>query len=361
MKIHALYGFDFPALVATGAGRTTGLVTRFANGPWMTSIGNTEITFRASTNTGYMSCQVTAGKYNYGNYRCKVSASIKDMVASITPTSNLWFGLRVSFATGYTATSFAGIASDTDISNGVTLLQRSDVAGFAIPFVGHLEFNLNFSTNTINRRLNGLPLSPITMPAWMATAVSATPGAFGLYVVVGSMSPYSIQEGQTHTFSFKDFYCVEWEAGETQQFLGPWTVDKLVVDTAVANTWTPSADTPTSVLKTQYGGGSLTTPTVTSDDAMTPASITYLASAIPNNVKIAGVLIKGRAAITAATTGNLGISATVGATESADTVTPMVAAQTFYDRLWSSDKSPTGLVWNQPSLAALIIKAKPKV
>lgn len=361
MKIHALYGFDFPALDATGAGRTAGLVTRFANGPWMTNVGNTEITFRASTNAGAMACQVTAGTYNYGNYRCKVSASIKEMVASITPTSNLWFGLRVSFATGYTATSFAGIASDTDISNGVTLLQRSDVAGFAIPFVGHLEFNLNFSTNTINRRLNGLPLSPIPMPAWMGTAVSATPGAFGLYVVVGAMAPYSITQGQTHTFSFRDFFCVEWEAGETQQFLGPWTVDKLVVDTAVANTWTPSTGTPVTVLKTQYSGGSLTTPTVTSDDAMTPASITYLASAIPNNVKIAGVLVKGRAAVTVATTGNMGISATVSGTESADTVTPMVAAQTFYDRLWSSDKSPTGLVWNQPSLAALTIKAKPKV
>lgn len=361
MKIHALYGFDFPTVTLVGASATAGQITRIANGPWQGMVSNTETTLRCQTNSGWFTGTLTAGTYNYGNYRLKVSASVKEMVAVITPTSSLWFGVQVSFATAYTHSTLAFLASDADTTDSLILLQRSDVTGFALPFVGRLEFNLNFSTNTIQRRLNGSPLSSITMPAWMATAVSATPGTKGVYVAIGANGSYSIRSGQSHNFSFRDLFCVEWEAGETQQFLGPWTIDKLVVDAAAAPTWTPSAGTPTSVLKTQYGGGSLTTPTVTSDDAMTPASITYLASAIPNNVKIAGVLIKGRAAITAATTGNLGISATVGATESADTVTPMVAAQTFYDRLWSSDKSPTGLVWNQPSLAALIIKAKPKV
>ena len=361
MKVHALYGFDFPAVTLVGASTTSGQTTRVANGPWMGTVSNTECTLRCQTNSGWFTATLTAGAYNYGNYRLKVSASIKEMVAAITPTSSLWFGVQISFATGFTGAVLAFVASDMDITDSLSLLQRSDVTGFALPFVGRLEFNLNFATNTIQRRLNGLPLPSITMPAWMATAVSTTPGTKGLFVGIGATTSYSIQQGQSHNFSFRDFFCVEWEAGETQQFLGPWTVDKLVVDAATAPTWTPSTGTPTSVLKTQYNGGSLTTPTVTSDDAMTPASISYLASAIPNNVKIAGVLIKGRAAVSAATTGNLGISATVGSTESADVVTPMVAAQTFYDRLWSSDKSPTGLVWNQPSLAALVIKAKPKV
>lgn len=361
MKIHALYGFDFPAVTLVGLSATAGQVTRVANGPWQGMVSNTETTLRCQTNAGWFMATLAAGAYNYGNYRLKVSASIKEMVPVVTPTSSLWFGMRLSFPTGFTGSTLAFLASDSDTTDSLIMLQRSDIAGFALPFVGRLEYNLNFATNTIQRRLNGTPLSSVTMPAWMATAVSATPGTKGLYVGIGSNQSYSIQNGQSHTILFRDFFCVEWEAGETLQFLGPWIVDKLVVDVATAPTWTPSTGTPTSALKTQYSGGSLTTPTVTSDDAMTPASITYLASAIPNNVKIAGVLIKGRAAITAATTGNLGISATVGSTESADVVTPMIAAQTFYDRLWSSDKSPTGLVWNQPSLAALIIKAKPKV
>lgn len=362
MKIHAMYGFDVPATGASGNGNSVGY-TRFPNGPWQTMLPNSETSLAVQTWTdGWVRMALTAGAYNFGNYRLRMSADIKEMVPAVGPTSNLWFGVRVKAGTGFTGTGLVNLSSAIDINNLVALA-NNDIPGWAIDKSYYVEFNLNFATNTIKRRVDGKPLADLAMPAWMATAVSATPGGTSVYVGIGHTFSYSIQQGQTHYFWWRDFYCVEWEAGELAQFLGPQVVEKVTIDAVAATGWVASTGTATSVLKTGYSNPStpIASPTLTTDDAMTPAAVTYTAALIPANAAINGVLLKGRSAVTVNATGNLGVSLTVGGTETADANTAMVAAQTFYDRLTYLTKTPAGLPWTQQALAGLTVKIKPKV
>lgn len=363
MKIHAVYGYDLPSTSVSGNSNSS-ITTRFPNGPWQSMMSNSECTMTMSASAaGVVSMSIVAGAYNFGNYRFKINGNIKEMVPVVGPTSNLYFGVSLTAGTGFTGSTLCGLTSDTDLGNVTLLLTTSLIPGFAIGTAYYFEFNLNFATNTINRRLNGKPLPPIAMPAWMATAVSATPGGLSVYVAMGAIqSGYSIQQGQTHGFSWKDFYCVEWEAGELPQFLGAVKVAKVPAAAVSASAWTASTGTPTSVIKSGYLPNiPITAPTLTTDDPMTPGSITYDASALPQNAVIAGVLVRGRSAVTAAATGNLGIALSVAGVDTPDTNVAMVAAQTFYDRMYSSDKTPAGLAWTLPSLAGLTVKVKPKV
>jgi len=364
MKVHAMYGLDLPTTNASGAGALAPLQTRFPNGPWQTYIVNTEINLAVSIFTDkWVRMDVSAGQYNYGNYRFRMSADIKEMVPSVGPTSNLWFGVRVKPSSTYTGNGLVHLTSVIEITNMFDIVTKADIPGFVFDKPYYVEFNLNFATNTVKRRVDGKPLSDLIMPAWMATAVSASPGGTSVCVGIGHNAQYNITQGQTHTFFWRDFFCVEWESGELAQFLGPQIVEKVPVSAVSAPTWTASAGDATSVLKTGYSNPStgIATPTLTTDDAMTPASITYNASAIPQNAVINGVHVKGRSAVTAATTGNLGVSLTVGGVETPDATTPMVAAQTFYDRIFSAPKTPAGNPWYQPNLAGLTVKLKPKV
>lgn len=363
MKIHAMYGLDLPNTGASGSGNSS-LVTRLPNGPWQTMLTNSETSLACGTQPdGWMRMLLTAGQYNFGNYRFRMAADIKEMVPVVGPTSNLWFGVRVKPSTGWQGTGLVNLSSAVDISNAVDIVSQTQIPGWVLDKAYYIEFNLNFATNTIKRRVEGKPLPDMAMPAWMATAVSATPGGTSVYVGIGHNSSYSIQQGQTHYFYWRDFYCVEWEAGELPQFLGPQVVEKIAVDTVTSTGWVASTGTPTSVLKTGYSNPStpIASPTLTTDDAMTPASITYNASVIPQNAVVNGVLLKGRSAVSVNTTGNLGVSLTVGGVETPDVTTPMVAAQTWYDRMFTAPKTPGGLPWYQPNLANLIVKLKPKV
>lgn len=362
MKIHAIYGYDLPTTGATGSGNSS-LYTRFPNGPWQSLMTNSECSMAVTASAaGVVTMSITANQYQFGNYRFKMNANLKEMVPALTPTSNLFIGVNLTAGAGYQGSHLFGLTSDQDLGNATALLFTNEVPGFVLNKAYNFECNLDFPNNIIRRRLDGKPLSNMTMPAWMATAVSATPGALSVFVAIGHLGSYSIQQSQNHQFLWSDFYCIEWEAGELPQFLGAVKVAKVPVAAVAASAWTPSTGTPTSVLQSGYRPSiPITAPTVTSDDAMTPASITYDVSSLPVNAVITGVLVKGRSAITAAATGNLGISLTTGGVETPDTNVAMVAAQTFYDRLYSSNKNPAGLAWTLPSLAGLTVKAKPKV
>lgn len=364
MKIHAMYGLDLPSTGATGVSNVNGQYTRFPNGPWQTYIPNTETSLAVGTQPdGWVRMLLSAGQYQYGNYRLRVTADIKEMIPVVGPTSNLYFGVRVKPSTGYTGSGLVYLSSYAELNNVLDIVTSASIPGYALDKSYYVEFNLNFATNTIRRRLDGKALPDITMPAWMATAVSATPGGTSVFVSFGHNSSYSIQQSQTHYFYWRDFYCVEWEAGEVDQFLGPQVIEKVTIDTATATNWTASTGTATSVLKTGYSNPStpIASPTLTTDDAMTPASISYTAALIPVNAVVNGVLLKGRSAVTVNATGNLATSLTVGGVETADVTTPMVAAQTWYDRMQYLSKTPSGLPWTQPALAALTVKIKPKV
>lgn len=362
MKIHAIYGFDLPNTAVSGSGNSS-LTTRFPNGPWQSMMSNSECSMTVSASAaGVVSMSIVAGQYNFGNYRFKMNANLKEMVPALTPTSNLFIGVNLTAGTGYQGSHLFGLTSDTDLGNALALVFTNDIPGFVLNKTYNVECNLDFANQVIRRRLDGKPLSNMAMPAWMITAASATPGALSVFVAIGHLGSYSIQQGQTHLFTWSDFYCIEWEAGEVPQFLGAVKVAKVPVAAVAASTWTPSTGTPTSVLQSGYRPNiAIGAPTLTTDDAMTPASITYDTSSLPANATIAGVLVKGRSAITAAATGNLGVSLTVSGVETSDTNVAMVAAQTFYDRLYSSNKTPAGLAWTLPSLAGLTVKAKPKV
>jgi hypothetical protein len=363
MKIHAMYGLDLPTTNATGNGSNV-LITRLPNGPWQSMSTNSETNFSIQVWTdGWLRMGIGAGAPNFGNYRFRAVADIKEMIPVVTPTSNLYFGVRVKAGTGYTGSTVVTLSSAVDINNLVNLFQITDLPGYVIDKSYYVEFNLNFANNTIDRRVDGKPLAQMAMPAWMATAVSASPGGTSVYVGIGASFSYSISQGQTHYFWWRDFYCVEWEAGELAQFLGPQVVEKVPVDTVAATAWTASTGTATSVLKTGYSNPStaIGAPTLTTDDAMTPGSITYNPTNIPVNAVLNGILVKGRSAVSVNATGNLGVSATVGGVESSDANVAMVAAQTFYDRMLFLTKTPGGLPWTQPALAGLTVKAKPKV
>lgn len=364
MKIHAMYGLDLPTTNATGSGNSA-LVSRLPNGPWQTMMTNSECSLAVSVFTdNWMRLALSAGTPNFGNYRFRIAADIKEMIPSVTPTSKFYFGVRVKPSTGFSGPNVVSLSSAVDVSNLLSLFATTDLPSYALDKSYYLEFSLDFATNTISRRVDGKPISSMTMPAWMATAVSATPGGTSVYVGLGAgQTNYSISQGQTHLFYWRDFYCVEWEAGELAQFLGPQVVEKLPVDTVTSTNWVASTGTPTSVLKTGYSNPStaISAPTLTTDDPMTPASITYNASAIPNNSVINGVLVKGRSAVSVNATANLGVSLSVGGVESPDANTAMVAAQTWYDRMIYLTKTPSGNPWYQPNLAGLTVKLKPKV
>lgn len=312
---------------------------------------------------GWTTMLLGANQYNFGNYRFRMAADIKEIAPVVSPTSSLWFGVRVKAGALYTGQTVVTLSSAVDINNLVNLVLTTELPAYAIGKSYYVEFNLNFATNTINRRVDGKPLAPLTMPAWMATAVSAAPAGTSVYVGLGASTSYSIQQGESHYFYWRDFYCVEWEAGELPQFLGPQVVEKIPVLAAVATGWVASTGDATSVLKTGYSNPStpIGAPTLTTDDGMTPASITYNASVIPQNAVINGVLVKGRSAVSVNATGNLGVSLTVGGVEAPDVTTPMVAAQTWYDRMLYAPKTPSGQPWYQPNLAGLTVKLKPKV
>lgn len=363
MKIHAVYGYDLPATGVSGNFNSS-ITTRFPNGPWQSMMSNSECTMTMSASAlGVVSMSLVARQYNFGNYRFKINGDLKEMVPNLGPSSNLYIGVSLTAGTGYNGSVLFGLTSDTDLGNQTYLLPTSLIPGFVLNKAYFFECNLNFATGTIKRRLDGKPLADLVMPAWMTTAVSATPGGLSVFLAMGSVGgSYNIQNGETHYFSWSDFYCVEWESGELSQFLGPVKVAKVPVAAVAAPNWTPSTGTPTSVLKTGYLPNiAITAPTVTTDDAMSPGSITYDTSALPQNAVIAGVLVRGRSAVSAATTGKLGVALSVSGVDTADTDVAMVAAQTFYDRMYSSDKTPAGLAWTLPSLAGLTVKVKPKV
>jgi len=359
MKIHAVYGWDFPATGASGAGST-----RLPNGPWQAYTSNAETTTSVSTSaSGVVSMSIVARQYNFGNYRFKIQADLKEMVANLSPTSNLYIGLSLTVGAGFTGSNLFGLTSDVDMGNALALLSTGIIPGFVINKAYFFECNLDFAAGVIRRRLDGKALPSVTMPAWMLTAVGATPGSTSVFTAIGAIQVnYSIQNGETHFFSWSDFYCVEWESGEVPQFLGPVKVAKVPIAAVAAPAWTPSTGTPTSVLQTGYRPNiAITAPTVTSDDPMSQAAITFDTSSLPQGIALLGVAVKGRSAVSAAATGKLGVSLTSGGVETPDTDVAMVAAQTFYDRMYSSSKSPAGLAWTLPSLAGLTVKAKPKV
>lgn len=363
MKIYGMYGVDVPSGSATGQSSNNGLRTNIPNGPWETSIGSTETALSWSAVGGSFIMSLRAFQYNFGNYRFRIHADLRNMNVPLSPTSNIFLGARVAAGAGFTGSQLFGLSYNYDISGNVPLALRTELPAFALNKSYYVEANLDFAANKIYRRVDGKPIATIEMPAWMATAVSTTPGGMSVWVSLGSSDSYSIQTNETHSFTWSDFYCIEWEAGELPQFLGPQVIRKVPVDTVTAAAWTASTGTPTSVLKTGYSepSAAVTAVSLTTDDPMTPGSITYNASAIPVNAVINGVTIKGRSAVTAATTGNFGVSATVSAVETADAITPMVAAQTWYDKMLVLTKTPAGLPWTQPSLAGLTVKAKPKV
>lgn len=361
MKIHAMYGLDLPSGGASGGP----LATRLPNGPWQTYVTNGETTTSWTMDVaGWVMLSCLAGAYNNGNYRFKISADLKEIVPTLSPTSNLYIGKRLKTGQLYSGSNVFGVSSNNDVNNNVIIFSTSDLPAYAIGKSYYLETNLNFATSTINRRVDGKLLTPIAMPAWMATAVSATPGGTSVFLGIGwNGTSYSIQNGETHKLYWRDFYCIEWEAGEVVQFLGPQVVEKIPANAAVATGWVASVGDATSVLKTGYSNPStaIGAPTLTTDDPMTPASITYDASVIPQNAVINGVVVKGRSAVSVNATANLGVSLTVGGVETADTTTPMVAAQTWYDKMFTAFKTPAGQPWYQPNLAGLTVKLKPKV
>jgi hypothetical protein len=365
MKIHALYGLEMPPAGVSGAGTVTALNNLLPNGPFQIYASNTEATTTWALQTdGWMLCSLNVGTVNYGSFRFKANVNVKDMVRDLSASSNIYIGLRMKFGTVFTGTTILGMCSDTDQANLVAVISTANLPAYAANKSYFLEVNLNYTTGMINRRVDGVVAPAIAMPAWMLTAVSATPGALlTMFSFGGIGTNYSASQGQVHTYSWRDFHCVEWESGEVAQFLGSQTVVKVPVAAVAATVWTPSTGDVSSVFKKGYANPTspLATPTATTDAAMTAGSITYDASVIPLNTKILGVLVKGRSAVTGATTGHLGISATVGGTESADVDTTMVAAQTWYDRMLSLTKTPAGLAWTQPAIAGLTIKVKPKV
>ena len=363
MKIHALHGLDSPSASAFGLNANNAATTRVANGPWQTYISNTETSqVHGTLADGWFSANVKAAQYNFGNYRFRYSADLKEVVPNLGPTSNIYLGVRIKVGTGFTGSNVCQLASSVDVSNMILLFSLTDLPAYAINKAYYLEVNLNFATNRIERRVEGKPLASLAMPAWMATAVSATPGGTSVWFGVGAgQTGYSIQFNETHYFYWRDFYCVEWESGELPQFLGPQTCVKVPVDTVVAPGGVASTGTATTVLKAGYVGQPLATPTLTTDDAMSTVSITYDASSIPANAVLNGIAVKGRSAVSVNATGNLGVSLTVGGVETPDVTTPMVAAQTWYERLFSAPKTPSGLPWYQPNLANLTVKLKPKV
>mgnify|MGYP001564586621 CR=1 FL=1 len=364
MKIYGMYGWDFPTAGAQGPSGFNTVLTPIPNTPFSGCAQgiDTQIGWTVDVNGWFVYNTYRNGTVTGGPYRHRMMADWKTVVPNMSATSNIFVGCRFQVTGLHNAPEVMALSPAND-GLTITLFLTTDLPAYAINKAYYLEYQLDFANSKINRWVNGSKLSSITMQAWMLTAVSATPAGNSIWHNVGANGAYNIGNGERHQFSIRDMYVIEWDVGEVAQPLGAQTVTKLAITNVAAATWTPSTGTATSVLKTGYSNPStpVALPTLTTDDAMTPASITYDASAIPLGAVINGVLVKGRSAVTVNATGNLGVSLTVGGIESPDTTTPMVAAQTWYDRIFAAPKTPAGNPWYQPNLAGLTVKLKPKV
>lgn len=362
MKIHLMSGWDFPTTSIGGSGSS---IARGAIPNTMfeiMAVSGDEFITATVTALGWMSVYTTVVAGNWGNNRNRIHGNLKTAIPSIGPTSNLFHGIRYSVASVSPDSQVLSYMSSYDAGD-LVVFSKTDLPGYAVNKEYYLEHQLDFVNGVVNRWVDSKPLASLPIPAALKTAVSATPGASEIWLALGSLYSSAVPQGSPCYWSWRDMYYIEWEAGEKPQPLGPVVINKLPVSAVGAPAWTPSTGTPTSVLKLGYSNptNGLTVQTVTTDDAMAQGSITYDASSIPLNAKVKGVAVKGRTAVTVNATANMGVSLTAGGAETADANTAMVATQTFYDRMYSSDKNPSGQAWTQPNLAELTVKVKPKV
>lgn len=371
MKIHAMSGWDFPTTTIGGSGASSG------RGP----IPNTMFEIFATNGDEVISAQVDANGWlrqtttivatNWGNWRNRIGGNLKTAIPTIGPTSNLFHGIRHKVIAVSPDTQLVSYMNSFDAggTNALTVFSKSDLPGYALtnPVKEYyLEHQLDFVNSVVNRWVDGKALTPLPMPAFMPTAVSAVPAGQELWLALGALVSSNVSQGTPAYHCWRDMYYVEYEAGEKPQPLGSVIIDKLPIAAVDASAWAPTnpaAGTVTSALKTGYSNPSsgVTTPLVISDAAMSPAAITYDATSIPLNAKVKAVCVKERGVVTAATTGNLGVSLTVGGVETADVNIAHNATQAYFDKVYSSDKNPSGQPWTQPNLAGLTVKAKPKV
>lgn len=369
MKIHVMSGWDLPttSIGGSGAGAVRGPIpnTMFE----IMASNNDEFITATTTALGWLSVYTTVVSTNWGNWRNRIAGSLKAAIPSIGPTSNLFHGIRYSVASVSPDSQVISYMNSYDAGgvNSTVVFSKTDLPGYALNKEYYLEHQLDFANNVINRWVDGKKLSPVPMEAFMKTAVSATPGTQEIWLALGALVSSNVSVGNPCYWSWRDMYYIEWEAGETPQPLGPVVINKLPIAAVDANGWAPvnpASGTTLAAMQRGYSNPSsgITTPLVLSAEALTPAVITYDASAIPLNAKIRGVNVKTRGVQwTAAPIGKVGVSLTVGGVETSDVDVIYGVTQSFTDRVFITDKNPSGQAWTQPNLAGLTVKVKPKV
>lgn len=366
MKIHLMSGWDFPTTSIGGSGST---IARGAIPNTMfeiMAVSGDEFITATVTALGWMSVYTTVVATNWGNNRNRIHGNLKTAIPSIGPTSNLFHGIRYSVASVSPDSQVLSYMSSYD-GGDLVVFSKTDLPGYAVNKEYYLEHQLDFVNGVVNRWVDSKPLTSLPIPAALKTAVSATPGASEIWLALGSIYSSAVPQGTPCYWSWRDMYYIEWEAGEKPQPLGPVVINKLPIANVAAPAWTtvnPPSGTVLDALKKGYSNPSnpIGTGYVLNDEPMSQAAITYDASAIPLNAKIKGVSVKSRGVQWTVTPyGKVGVSLTAGGVETPDVDTTYGGTQVFVEKMFSSDKNPSGQSWTQPLLAELTVKVKPKV
>jgi len=369
MKIHVMSGWDVPTTSIAGSG------SNLVRGP----IPNTMFEIMATSSDEFITAQTTALGWlmayttvtntNYGNNRNRIHGNVKTASPSIGPASNLFHGIRYSVASVSPDTQVLSYMNTYDAggANALTVFSKTDLPGYALNKQYYLEHQLDFVNGVVNRWVDSKALAPLPMPTFMLTAVSAAPAGQELWLALGALLSSNVPSGTPCYWSWRDMYYIEWEAGEKPQPLGPVVIDKLPIANVAAPAWTtvnPATGTVLDALKKGYSNPStaINTNYVLNDEPMSQAAITYDASAIPLNANIKAVNVKTRGVQWTTTPyGKVGVSLTAGGVETSDVDVTYGGAQIFVDKVFGSDKNPSGQAWTQPLLAGLTVKVKPKV
>lgn len=325
-----------------------------SNANWAKVIGNLPLLFQkgsGSTKAHVISSDgwMTGAYANQAGWSTMVIRT-SEMVKG-TPKKS-WFGIRLKCINlGSIASNFSltWVADNTYPVNN-TFLQGMDYGMLGGSLASnlnkehYLELGFNWATGTIERYLNGVYHSTLTV-----TGITSQFAARNVAIFIPGTSI------NNHQLMSRDIYWIDdTEDGTLCDRLGPQRM-VLLNHTADATDWAPSAGTATDILNTKIGltAETLDLPTLTS-----PATPTLLKSqlALPEGQviqKVNAVTVLTSVRSQTGSDGNFKIALEDGSDMTPPVIVPITGTMTHNrsSRLGLFERAPDGQGWNMTKLA----------
>lgn len=203
---------------------------------------------------GYLLMNTGASGSSSVSKNCHISAQLRDLIPGFNAQSIAIFGFRFksTLADVTSAMAFTGAISnvgETAVAETLDAILLSEWAWVAGEDV-YLEVELNLPAGMIYRRVDGVALTPIAIPAWVLTAAAAS-DASALRVSIGTSQRRQWLSSRIMDMRVRDIVVMERTSdGINSSFLGPQVVKRCPIASAVSSDWTASSGTPQAALAT---------------------------------------------------------------------------------------------------------------